>query len=675
MTIGFASPWMLAGVLAALLPLWLHLWLRRQAPVVPLEALMRLVLGVSGTALRVRWMHHALLASRVLLLILVAVAFARPYREVPSSGLAGERPLALALVIDDSLSMRWKSRERSDFEEARQRALQALGELPEGSRVFLVRTSRPREVEPRRGPGLEPVQAVFRVERMAATWKAGDLAAALATARRRLRENPLPDRRILALSDFRNADARGGAEEVQDGIHLLRDDVTGGEPGENRAILEVRALPDPEAGSGAFRVQAEVWNGTSRSLDEVLSIRAGGQVTAERVECPPMQRCPVSVGIHLPEDVRFGEVRLPPDALPDDDVAWFVAGAGSRASVLVLEGPASGQGPAFFVGRALGLNVGGWSREVRRVPVGAFSPLQLAGVAAVVAADPGPLSPERVQAIQDYVRAGGTLWLAPGPGTPLEAWNDAWKGLVPGTLRRIRLLDAASGEGQPVIEAGTDFLDESVAARIREVRVRQVALPEAGWPEGWRRLASVGPGLPLWLAGSLGEGRVILWLSSLDPSWNDLPLSPAFVSFLRETLEWAARSSGGSEAEPTRPGEARPLRWPEGEPDLRVTVPSGTVVAVGPPGVFAGTDQPGVYAVHARGDGRSAPRLRDIFVVQPDPRESLFGPGLSADASRGTIRPGTGAPVPRKSRKSLVTPVLLGALLLLMVEAFLRGRT
>jgi hypothetical protein len=147
------------------------------------------------------------------------------------------------------------------------------------------------------------------------------------------------------------------------------------------------------------------------------------------------------------------------------------------------------------------------------------------------------------------------------------------------------------------------------------------------------------------------------------------------VSFLRETLEWAARSSGGSEAEPTRPGEARPLRWPEGEPDLRVTVPSGTVVAVGPPGVFAGTDQPGVYAVHARGDGRSAPRLRDIFVVQPDPRESLFGPGLSADASRGTIRPGTGAPVPRKSRKSLVTPVLLGALLLLMVEAFLRGRT
>jgi len=673
-TIGFASPWMLVGVLAALLPLLLHFWIRRQAPVVPLEALMRLVLGARGAALGVRWMHHGLLASRVLLLVLLAVAFARPYREVPSSGLSGERPLALALVIDDSLSMRWKSRERSDFQEALVRAREALGELPEGSRVFLVRTSRPREVEPRRGPGLDPVQAALRVERLVPTWKAGDLKTALGTARRRLRESPLPDRRVLALSDFRNDDSLEGREEVQDGIALLQEDVTGGEPGENHGILSVRALPDPEAGPGAWRLQAEVWNGSLRPLDDLLSIRVGGQVTADRVACPAMRRCSVSMEFHVPEGVRFGEVRLPPDSLPDDDAAWFVVGNGSRASVLVLEGPGGGQGPAFFVGHALGVTVGGWSRETRRVTVGGFSPLQLAGVAAVVVADPGPVSPDRVRALEDFVRTGGVLWLAPGPGTPLQAWNDTWKGLVPGPLRRVWTLDPASGEGRPVIEEEGSFLGEAVAAGFQEVRVRQVALPEAGWAEGWRPLASVGSGLPLWLAGSLGEGRVILWLSSLDPSWTDLPLAPVFVAWIRETLEWATRSTGGSETEPVRPGEARPLRWPEGETELWVTPPSGPALAVRAPGVFTGTDQPGVYTVHVRGDGRGDSRLREVFVVHPDPRESRFGPGLSPQVSRGGPRPGTAAPAPGKSRKSLVTPVLQGALLLLVVEAFLRER-
>jgi len=673
-TLGFTSPWMLLGVVAALLPLWLHLWLRRKAPVVPLESLMRLVMGRSKTVLRVRWLHHALLGSRVLLLVLLAVAFARPYREVPSTGLAGERPMALALVIDDSLSMRRESRGRTDFQEARQRVLQALGELSEGSRVFLVRTTRPREVEPRRGPGLDPEQAGFWVERMAPTWQAGDLGTALATARRRLLESPLPDRRVLVLSDFRNADAGAVAGEVgDDGVSLLRFDVTGGDPGENHAILDVQAVPDPETGNEAFRLHVEVFNGTPRPMDEVLSVRVGSQVVAERIECPPMQRCPRSIAIRLPEGVRYGEVRLPPDALPDDDVGWFVVGPESRATVLVLEGPGGGQDAAFFVARALAVTAGGWSREVRRVPVGAFSPLLLAGAAAVVAADTGPLAPDRVRALEDFVRAGGVLWLAVGPRTPLEAWNETWKGLVPGPLRRLRTLDPGSEEDRPVLQ--DRFLDESVAARLREVHVRQVALPGAGWPEGWRLLASVGPGLPLWLSGTLGEGRLILWLSSLDPSWNDLPLSAAFVSWLRQTLTWAGRFSGSGGAAPTRPGEARSLRWAEGDSELWVTPPSGPAVAVRHPGAFLGTGQPGAYLVQARGDGRGAPRLREVFVVQPVPEESLFGPGLSPQVPPAVVRPETSGTAPAKSRRSLVTPVLLGALLLLMVEAFLRGRT
>jgi hypothetical protein len=46
--------------------------------------------------------------------------------------------------------------------------------------------------------------------------------------------------------------------------------------------------------------------------------------------------------------------------------------------------------------------------------------------------------------------------------------------------------------------------------------------------------------MPALLERPLGEGRVLLFASDLDRRWNDLPLQPAFVPFVLETVRYAA---------------------------------------------------------------------------------------------------------------------------------------
>ena len=48
----------------------------------------------------------------------------------------------------------------------------------------------------------------------------------------------------------------------------------------------------------------------------------------------------------------------------------------------------------------------------------------------------------------------------------------------------------------------------------------------------------LGNGDPLLLEHALGAGRVLLFASTIDNVWNDLPISPLFVPFAVETARY-----------------------------------------------------------------------------------------------------------------------------------------
>src|SRR2546423_4331849 len=102
-TMGFLSPYMLWGAVAAGIPVVLHLFFRSRYRRVPWAAMKFLLTSIEQTSRRLRFQELLLLAARVALLVLLAIALSRP-SSTAGAGSQGEAVDAV-FVIDNSLSM------------------------------------------------------------------------------------------------------------------------------------------------------------------------------------------------------------------------------------------------------------------------------------------------------------------------------------------------------------------------------------------------------------------------------------------------------------------------------------------------------------------------------------------------------------------------------------------
>ncbi|HUR96043.1 MAG TPA: BatA domain-containing protein [Gemmatimonadales bacterium] len=100
--IGFLHPWALAGLVAAVIPILLHLLARREPPTVVFPAVRYLITTTREHQRRLKLQHLLLLLLRTSLIIALVLAAAGP--TLPRSGVASHAPSALVLVVDNSAS-------------------------------------------------------------------------------------------------------------------------------------------------------------------------------------------------------------------------------------------------------------------------------------------------------------------------------------------------------------------------------------------------------------------------------------------------------------------------------------------------------------------------------------------------------------------------------------------
>jgi hypothetical protein len=96
----FLAPLFLAGAVAAAIPIAIHLFHRRTAPVIEFAAMRYLKGAPVEQSHRRRLRELLLLALRVAALMLLAFAFARPFFEAATAGAS-----ATVVLIDTSASL------------------------------------------------------------------------------------------------------------------------------------------------------------------------------------------------------------------------------------------------------------------------------------------------------------------------------------------------------------------------------------------------------------------------------------------------------------------------------------------------------------------------------------------------------------------------------------------
>ena len=130
----FLAPWMLLGGLAVSVPIALHFFFKSRYKPLPWAAMKFLKEAIEQTSRRLKFQEWILLALRCLVILLLALAIARPGQKSAGSTGRGEAVDAV-FVFDTSFSMGAQDGDKTRLDRAKEAALAVLDTLPQNSSV------------------------------------------------------------------------------------------------------------------------------------------------------------------------------------------------------------------------------------------------------------------------------------------------------------------------------------------------------------------------------------------------------------------------------------------------------------------------------------------------------------------------------------------------------------
>jgi hypothetical protein len=141
----FLNPLILLGLLAAAIPLLIHLFTRRRLKKVEFSSLWFLK-NLEKTRIRqVKLKNILLLIIRTLIVILIVLAFARPALKGELAGLGKSAASSVVLLVDDSYSMATQTSQGTLFEIAQKKGGEVLDNLSSQDEAAVIYLSNPQD--------------------------------------------------------------------------------------------------------------------------------------------------------------------------------------------------------------------------------------------------------------------------------------------------------------------------------------------------------------------------------------------------------------------------------------------------------------------------------------------------------------------------------------------------
>jgi hypothetical protein len=257
-----------------------------------------------------------------------------------------------------------------------------------------------------------------------------------------------------------------------------------------------------------------------------------------------------------PEAVRV--VLEPTGGSRADDVRWAAWVPERRVRVLAVNGDPRAvayNDELFYLRRALEAGAASGQRvRVDVVAADALASTELDAVDVIVLANVAELPALQVERLVRFVSRGGGLLLTAGSQVDAERWNQSLGALLPKPVRDIKVLANPESPDAALLAtrlAEVDALhpvfrvfDLPGGESVQSVLAFQYLLLVPEVESEARTIASFGDGAPALVERSLGQGRVMLWTTSIDMDWTDLPIRTAYLPLVRRVVDYLARRAG-----------------------------------------------------------------------------------------------------------------------------------
>ena len=523
----FLAPLFFVALAGLAVPVLIHLIQREKKQIQQFPSLM-FVRRIPYKSVQRRRIHNWLLMLvRMAALLLIVAAFARPFfasGNMAAAGVQGAREVVI--LVDQSYSLGYGDR----WAQARAAAYAAVNGLGPSDRASLVFFSTGADIALKSSVDKPPLNAAIAAAEPGVG--ATRYAPALKVAGSLLAESTLPRREVVLISDFQRNGWRGeeGAR-LPPGTLLTPVAVTGGS-GANLAVTSVSFVHSTFSDQERVAVTAAIVNrSTAASKGSGVTLEIGGRsIQSQSVALDAEGTASVTFDpVTITGRNMRGTVRLGADALLPDNAFNFTVSPAEPVRVVVADRGTAGA--ALHLTRAMAIGDAPKFQTTVREP-DAISEDDLRGAAVVVLNDV-TVSAALGRRLVRFVESGGGLFVAAGPRA---VWPDG-ANLLPATL--LQSVDRTQGDAGRVggLEFGHPVFEPFRAPRSGDFSVARFYGYRAVKPvEGAQVLASFDTGTPALVERRVGAGRVLLWASTLDLSWSDLPLKPVYLPFVHQVL-------------------------------------------------------------------------------------------------------------------------------------------
>lgn len=641
---GFLNPILLLGVIAAAIPLLIHLWSRRQAKRVDFSSLMFLLVAHRQSVRRIQLKNLLILFLRVAIIALIALALARPLLKNQFS-FAGARAKTNAVVIlDNSFSMGYQGVQGQKFEKAKQVALEVADSLRHGDSIAVILMSDiPDAIFMKLTRDLENAKAEIR--RAEVSSRSTFVPPSLELAHDILETSVAPNKEIYLISDFgkngwnnwERVPNRSGAkiylipvgEAYEDNTSIEELQVSNQLIGAHRPVqLNVSVNNHSVSSRGEIALTFVIDGKKRRSLNSTVSGREAIVTTfTHEFESP---------GTHT------GHVDLTPDRLQIDDRRYFAFGAYGQIRVLCV-----GE-QTLYMTLALNPEIQETpSTEFTILPVSCsareFTDFALEDYDVVIFVDVPQLTDRIKRQLQSFIRAGKSVVYFVGDNIEVSSYNQfadwmpASLGASMGWQPPLALSEFDSGHPIFNIFGANDFSGQ-YAPQFNQGLIFNLA-------ENARVVAKLSNGTPFVVERRIHSGLALLFnVSASQHDASSLMVNPHFVPLLQQTVLYSKAVQSAHDRNllvgDTFAASYHHVKATKASVE-RVGDPSGTTktVSISANGLltFDETDSPGIYRVDVHGRDRM---IRDFFAVNVEPTESdLHAIGIEEAIDRVDAQP------------------------------------
>ena len=705
--ISFLNPLLLFGVLGASIPIIIHLINKKKAVSHKFAAIDFILQTNKRISVKFKLRQLILLILRASLIAFLAMAIARPFIKNFIGGTPEKNvPTSNVIIIDDSYSMQYSEDNESFFMSARKAARGIINNLTKNDDASVITcSSLGSQVLPELD--YDKKNLLNFVEQLQPSFATTHIAPALDVAVEILTTAKSPVKRIFLLTDLtRNGwDIdwfKSGNEKLRmhiSNIHVV--DLSEDRKLKNIAITHIEPQINISERSAESTIKVVVSNFTPTRaknllvqgfLDQKKVVQGFFNIEANTSETKEFYFSLEKGKGHT------GWVEISEDNLNIDNKRYFAINTSNKLDALLIDGdPKTNiyESETFYLEKALNPGREHASsikpticsiHEVKNFDFANFDIIFLCNVETLL--------PEKIHELDKFVKEGGSVIFSLGNKVDANYYNNSFSTLLPHRLHTTRTFssDSPLSEEQPLHLKATEpmypalrILSETNMGTLSSVKFYRVFYVDPTPLGNCKTILSFSDDTPAIMERQVDRGRCVLFASSIDRDWTDMPVKPFFLPLMQQLCRFLTGNIAEEIQNETLVRHDWQSSCSEDINNLEITNPEGTKATLQPQLInneksflYNDTNFPGIYTVTV--DGKPHPLFSQKFPVNVDTTESnldkigqkeltaLMG-GINLTITTSPVSEGSEV-LMGEAKKTLWETLLFLTLCILFVESF-----